>query len=299
MSATMPRSIHCRRLIAAAASSALVVVGLAPMSAAQASTSSASTVITLGSKTIAGVPASVAPGYHTFILKESAAQLKKDPRGLDILQLAKGYTTKQFGKDAAATFMGKYTAAAKKAYIRLIKNTVSLGGVNLEGDFTVTGKSFTVLLKPGTYVLDNEATDQGAPDACQTLTVAGASVGAKPKAVGTMTSKEFAFKVTGVKAGRHVYALHNAGAQIHMYFIFAVDKGHSLDEIGQALGTDGPPPAWIGSGGYAGVVTGGQTMYTSLNFSTKKNYLLVCFMPDVKTGTPHVALGMIRLFSVK
>ena len=95
MSATMPRSIHCRRLIAAAASSALVVVGLAPMSAAQASTSSSSTVITLGSKTIAGVPASVAPGYHTFVLKESAAQLKKDPRGLDILQLAKGYTTKQ------------------------------------------------------------------------------------------------------------------------------------------------------------------------------------------------------------
>ena len=40
-------------------------------------------------------------------------------------------------------------------------------------------------------------------------------------------------------------------------------------------------------------------MYTSLNFSTKRNYLLVCFMPDVKTGAPHVALGMVRLFSVK
>jgi hypothetical protein len=299
MSATKSGTIHVRRFVVATASAALLVGGLAPMSSAAALTSPSTTVLTLGSKTIAGVPASVAPGYHTFILKESAAQLKKDPRGLDVLQLAKGYSTKQFDKDAAALMGDKYTAAVKKAYTRLLKNTVSLGGVDVAPDFTVTGSQFTVLLKPGTYVLDNEASEDGAPDNYKTLTVSGASVGAKPKTLGTVTSKEFGFKLTGLKAGRHAYALHNAGAQIHMYLIFRLDKGHSPGEINQALSTDGPPPAWLHSGGYAGVVTGGQTMYTALNFSSKYDYLLVCFMPDIKTGAPHVALGMLRLFHVK
>ena len=218
---------------------------------------------------------------------------------MQILQLAKGYTTQQLAKDAATSFADKYTAAVKKAYTRLIKNTVALGGVDLESDYTATGTSFTVLLKPGTYVLDNGATNDGAPDSYTTMTVSGTTAGAKPKTVGTITSKEFAFKLSGVKAGKHLYALHDAGAQLHMYVMLRLDKGHTLAEIETALGGQSAPPAWVHNAGFAGLLSGGQTMYTSLNFSTKSDYLLVCFMPDVKTGTPHVALGMLRLFSVK
>ena len=289
------------RVLAVVASSALVVTVIAPATAAQASsaTTSASTVLTLSSKATTGVPSSVAPGYHTFILKETAAQAKKDPRGLQVLQLAKGYTTKQLEKDGAAAFAGKYTAAVKKDYTRLIKNTTALGGLDLESDYTATGDRFTVLLKAGTYVLDNEATEDGAPDSYTSLTVSGTPVGSKPKTVGTITSKEFAFKVAGAKSGKHLYALHNAGAQIHMYVMLRLDKGHSLAEIEQALSSNGDQPAWVHNGGYAGLLSGGQTMYTALNFSKNSDYLLVCFMPDVKTGTPHVALGMFRLFDVK
>ena len=293
------RSVRARRLAVGAASGALIATGLAPMSTAAAAAPSASTVITLGSKTIAGAPATIAPGYHTFVLKESATQLRKDPRGLDILQLAKGYTTKQLSKDVGAAFGGKYTAAVKKAYTRLLKNTTSLGGLELEGDYTTTGKSFTVLLKPGTYLLDNGATDEGAPDSYKAFTVSGTAVGAKPKSVGTITSKEFAFKLVGAEAGKHVYALHDAGAQIHMYLMLRLDKGHTLAQVEAAISGNGQPPAWVHSGGFAGLLSGGQTMYTSLNFSAKSDYLLVCFMPDVKTGIPHAALGMLRLFRVK
>lgn len=295
---TTVRSVRARRLVVGAASGVLVVTGLAPTSAASAAASSASTVITLGSKTIAGAPAAVAPGYHTFVIKETAAQLKKDPRGLDILQLAKGYSTGQLSKDAGAIFTDKFTAAAKKAYTRLIANTTSLGGLELEGDYTATGTSFTVLLKPGTYLLDNGPTGEGAPDSYQTLTVKGTAVGAKPKSVGTITSREFAYKLVGVKAGKHVYTLHNAGAQIHMYLILRLDKGHTLSEVEAALGGNGRPPAWVHGGGFAGLLTGDQTMYTSLTFSSKSDYVLACFMPDVKTGAPHAALGMLRLFHV-
>ena len=293
------RSVRVRRLSVAAASGALFVTGLAPMPSAQAASSSATTVITLGSKTTTGVPTSVAPGYHTFVLRESAAQLKKDPRGLDVLQLAKGYTTKQLSQDGDAAFGAKWSPAVKKAYARLLKNTRSLGGLELEGDYTTTAKSFTVLLAAGSYVLDNGPTDDGAPDSYTTLTVAGAAAGARPKSVGTITSKEYAFKLVGVRAGKQTYALHDAGAQIHMYLFLRLDKGHTLAEIEAALSGDGQPPAWVHGGGFAGLLSAGQTMYTSLSFSSKSDYVLVCFMPDAKTGAPHAALGMLRLFRVQ
>lgn len=300
MRLALPLPTGRRGFVAAAASGALALTVLAPLPSAVAAspTTSASTVLTLTSKATTGVPSSVAPGWHTFILKETAAQAKKDPRGIQILQLASGYSVGQLKKDAGKVFGPKYTAAVKVAYTRLIKNTTALGGVDLEPTYTATGDRFTVLLKPGSYWIDNEATDEGAPDSYTALTVKGTAVGAKPKSVGTITSKEFAFKVVGAKSGKHLYALHDAGAQLHMYVMLRLDKGHSLAEIEKALGSDGPPPAWVHNAGFAGLLSGGQTMYTAVNLSKTSDYLLVCFMPDVKTGTPHVALGMVRLFHV-
>jgi hypothetical protein len=294
-------NVSRRGLVAAAATSALALTVLTPLPAARAvsPTTSASTVLTLTSKTTVGVPASLAPGWHTFILKEGTAQGKKDPRGLQVLQLAKGYTVAQLKKDGATVFGPKYTAAARKAYTRVLKNARFLGGLNLSPTYTATGDRFTVWLKPGTYWLDNQATNEGAPDSYTAVTVKGTAVGTKPKNLGTITSKEFAFKVVHAKAGKHLYALHDAGAQMHMYVMLRLNKGHSLAEIEQALRSDGPPPAWVHDAGFAGLLTGDQTMYTALNLSSKSDYLLVCFMPDVKTGAPHVALGMVRLFAVK
>jgi hypothetical protein len=287
------------RIVATTAAAALVITALGPVPAAMAAsspTTSATTTLTLGSKTISGIPRSVAPGYHTFIIKESAAQRAKDPRGLTVLKLAKGYTRRQLGKDLAATFanMGNLTAWA-----RVVRNVQALGGLELDNGTTVTGAKFTVLLKPGTYVLDNGASENGAPDSFSILTVKGKTAGAKPKTVGTITSKEFGFKVVGARHGLHTYALHDAGAQIHMYLFFRLDKGHSEAELLSALNSSGPPPAWVHNGGFAGVISGGQTMYTALNFSVHSNYELICFMPDVKTGAPHFALGMHRFFAVK
>jgi hypothetical protein len=255
-------------------------------------------VLTLTSKATLGIPASVAPGYHTFVLKQSAAQAKKDPRGITVAQFAKGYSRAQFKKDLLASFAQKPSLTA---FARITKNVTALGGLDLESDYTTTGNTFTVLLKPGTYVLDNGATDVGAPDNVSVLTVKGTAVGAKPKTVGTVTSKEFAYKVVGARSGKHQYALHNAGAQIHMYVMIRLDKGHTEKELFDLLNsnTQGPPPAWVHNGGFAGVISAGQTMYTTLNFSAHSDYEFLCFMPDVKTGTPHFLLGMHRFFGVK
>ena len=287
------------RTLAAAASAALLVtvVGPAPAAlAASSPTTSATTTLTLTSKTITGIPKSVAPGYHSFILKESPTQRAKDPRGLTVLKLAKGYTRHQLGKDLAASFanMGNL-----KAWARITRNVQALGGIEVENDFTTTGAKFTVLLKPGTYVLDNGASNEGAPDSFFILTVKGKAAGAKPKTVGTISSHEFGFKVVGARHGLHTYALHDSGAQIHMYLFFRLDKGHTEAQLLAALNSQGPPPAWVHNGGFAGVISGGQTMYTTLNFSIHSNYELICFMPDVKTGAPHFALGMHRFFAVK
>jgi hypothetical protein len=287
------------RLVAAAVAAAMCATVLAPATAeASSATTSATTVLTLTSKATLGIPASVAPGYHTFVLKESAAQAKKDPRGLTVAQFATGYTRAQFKKDLVASFGNKTNLTA---FARITKNVTALGGLDLESDYTTTGNKFTVLLKPGTYILDNGATDVGAPDNVSVLTVKGTTVGAKPKTVGTITSREYAYKLVGVRHGLHTYALHNAGAQIHMYVMIRMDKGHTEKELFDLLNsnTQGPPPAWVHNGGFAGVVSAGQTMYTTLNFSAHSDYELLCFMPDPATGAPHFTLGMHRFFGVK
>src|SRR3954466_13828539 len=108
------------RLGAAVASGALLATVAAPASAiATSPTTSSSTVLTLSSTKIAGVPASIAPGWHTFVLKESAAQAKKDPRNLTVEQFAKGYTRAMFTKDLASTFGPKPNL---KAFARVTKN---------------------------------------------------------------------------------------------------------------------------------------------------------------------------------
>lgn len=287
------------RLVAGAAAAAMLATVLAPATAeASSPTTSATTVLTLTSKATVGIPASVAPGYHTFVLKESAAQAKKDPRGITVEQFAKGYSRAQFSKDLLGIFAQKVDL---KAYGRIIKNVKAVGGLDLESDFTTTASKFTVLLTPGTYILDNGASSEGAPDNFSVLTVKGTAVGAKPKTVGTVTSKEFGYKIVGARSGLHLYALHNAGAQLHMYVIFRLDKGHSEADLFNALNDSSAttPPAWVHNGGFAGVISAGQTMYTTLNFSPKSNYEVICFMPDLKTGAPHFALGMHRFFSVK
>jgi hypothetical protein len=300
MHVTLPALSRRRSLVAAAASGALIVTVLAPIPSALAATASATTAITLTATKTVGVPTSVPPGYHTFVLKESAALLKKDPRGLSVIQLAKGYSTAQLEKDLAAISGNKYTAADKVAYKRLLKNAKSLGGVELESDFSVTGAQFTVLLAAGTYLLDNGPSENGVKDNYTVLTVTGTAVGAKPATVGTITSKEFAYKLTGVKKGKHLYALHDAGAQLHMYVIFRLDAGHTEKELFAALeSSDAAQPAWVHNGGFAGLLSAGQTMYTTLNFTKGNSYEILCFMPDVKTGAPHFALGMHRFFSIK
>jgi hypothetical protein len=292
-----PTNVGSRLVVAAAAGAVLVaVVAPAPAALAASPTTSSSTVLTLTSTKVSGIPASVAPGWHTFVLRESAKQAAKDPRGITVFQFAKGYTRAEFTSDSAATFGSKFSA---KAYARLTKNVTSVGGLDLENDFTTTGNTFVVLLKPGSYILDDTASDQGAPDSLSVLTVKGTAVGAKPATVGTVTSKEYGYKLVGARKGAHMYALHDAGAQIHMYVIFRLDKGHTESELFTALTSNGPPPAWVHNGGYAGVISSGQTMYTTLNFSANSDYELICFMPDLKTGAPHFTLGMHRFFSVK
>ena len=294
------RSVRARRLVVGAASGALIVTGLAPLSSATAAAASATTVLTLSSKTIAGVPASVAPGYHTFVIQESKAQLKKDPRGLDVLQLAKGYTVGQFEKDGAAAFGPKWTAAAKKDYARLLKNTTSLGGLELEGDYTATGTSFTVLLKPGTYVLDNGPTNDGAPGTRTPPSPCPAPPpvpSRRPSARSPARSTPSSWSASRPASTCTPCTTRARRSTCTSCCVWT--RATPSAEIQAALSGSQQPPSWVHSAGFAGLLSGGQTMYTSLNFSSKSQYLLLCFMPDAKTGVPHADLGMLRLFTVK
>ena len=77
-----------------------------------------------------------------------------------------------------------------------------------------------------------------------------------------------------------------------------LDSGKTAHDLFNSMKTPGPLPKWAVEVAGVNPPAPGRTADITLTLDPG-NYLLVCFMPDVKTGTPHVALGMLRLFSVK
>ncbi len=95
--------------------------------------------------------------------------------------------------------------------------------------------------------------------------------------------------------GKNTVKLSNSGTQNHEMFVYKLEEGQTAQEsIALAVDTEGNVPNEFVGGMAAGP---GSELWTDFNV-TPGNYIAVCNIPDVATGTPHVALGMVGTFAV-
>lgn len=142
-----------------------------------------------------------------------------------------------------------------------------------------------------------------------TASKTNASNETEPSSVVTITEVDFAFNGfnAAIPAGTHTWKVANTGAQPHMLRISGVPAGTTAEQV-LALVTaemSGTPAATglkesdLKAVNPAGVMiqSAGATVYPIMNLD-KGHYAAVCFMPDEKTGKPHVLEGMLAVFDV-
>jgi uncharacterized cupredoxin-like copper-binding protein len=123
----------------------------------------------------------------------------------------------------------------------------------------------------------------------------------EPKADGNIMLQDFSFALpSSIQAGPLTLKVTNNGPQPHEVAILKLAKGVTMQKLLQLLSQPNPPagpPPFQDAGGL-GALKPGSSAWLKLNLQPG-NYGTVCFVPDPKTGKPHVMLGMSASFTVK
>jgi hypothetical protein len=100
-----------------------------------------------------------------------------------------------------------------------------------------------------------------------------------------------------IDAGQQTWEVFNAGAQPHELLVAKLKDGKTIGDVMTFLqsGEQGDAPYEF-QGGAQGMATG-YSNFVEFDF-TPGDYVALCFIPDPATGKPHVALGMVRPFTV-
>lgn len=109
---------------------------------------------------------------------------------------------------------------------------------------------------------------------------------------------DYAFDVkTTLTAGTHRVRVHNAGKQSHELELVRLLPGKTAADLASwAEKMAGPPPAHFLGG--VSPIAPGQANELTLDL-TPGHYVMLCFLPDVKDGKPHIAHGMVHDFVIK
>jgi plastocyanin len=122
------------------------------------------------------------------------------------------------------------------------------------------------------------------------------SANAAPATV-TVTATDYAFDAPATApAGAVTIHLINHGKELHQVQLIKLENGKTAADLGKALHTPGPPPAWIKFvGGPNGIAPGQEARATSV--LAPGSYAYLCFIPS-QDGVMHTAKGMVRPFEV-
>lgn len=131
-----------------------------------------------------------------------------------------------------------------------------------------------------------------------TVTPATGAAAAAPVADVNVTLADYSFTVPStLTAGKHTFAVKTSPGQPHELELIQLAAGKTADDFMKWMGgkMDTPPPGHGMGGAFSGVP--GSTIYFSADL-TPGDYVLVCFMPDIKDGKPHFTKGMIKTVKV-
>ena len=235
-------------------------------------------------------PQSVPAGTITFRLTNDG----KEVHHLWIVRLNEGKTPSDFMKA-----MNAWGSALK-----MPEWALDVGGPNNVGSGETADGTMT--LDPGTYMLVCWVqSPDGRPHVMKGMikalhvTAQGATAPAEPTADVVMTLDDYSFNVSSpIKPGRRTIRFENRAAQSHEAVVAELlpDKTLTQAIVWMNEGQAGAPPVKM-LGGASGIAKG-RHMFITADF-TPGNYVLLCFIPDAKTGKPHSALGMAKEIAVE
>jgi len=129
------------------------------------------------------------------------------------------------------------------------------------------------------------------------VTAANGSTGTEPSADATVSLSDYKFDVQGtLNAGKHTIKVQDAGPQPHEIEVVRLAPGKTLNDLSAWMkNPQGPPPA-NALGGVSAILPG-MTAYFTVDL-TPGDYALLCFIPDMKDGKPHLEHGMVKQFKV-
>jgi hypothetical protein len=233
--------------------------------------------------------ASVKAGF----VKVSLDNQGQEPHQVQLVRINDGVTPQQL-QEAQTDQTGE----------KLLPLVTVKGGVN--GIAPGTKQSAVTKLDAGQYLMlcflrGADGVAHAAKGMVAPFTVsAPATKAAEPKYGSEVEAKDFSFTLPTFKAGEQTIELKNAGPSPHEMTLYRVADGKTAADVQNALSATTPPtgpPPFVWAGGGAAVAPGTSTFPTlDLKPGT---YVVTCFVPDPKTGKPHIALGMFSSFDVK
>ena len=208
---------------------------------------------------------------------------------LQLLQLHKGYTKADFGRDIGRTFRGRVHA------IRRVDRQVSWWG-GAEARKNHPGR-FALTLNPGTYYL----IDQNGP-AVTKLTVTGS---VQPRG---WIRNSSTIVGTGGDRFRAPKAIPHSGWTVfkdisdepHFLVLQRIKRGVTRHTITRYFksGNQAEPTWALPTSTSSGIVSGGSQILFHYNLPPG-HYAILCWWPSDETGMPHAMMGMYRLINLR
>jgi len=231
-------------------------------------------------------PDTIPAGWNNFHLVNDGPALHH----LLIVRLDSGKTAADFG------------AAMQKPGAPFPAWATLVGGPNAPNPGAESNGAFN--LEPGNYLMlclvdIPDHVPHFAKGMMHPFTVtASQAAGTEPASDATVALGDYAFTLTGtLSAGHHVVKVTNGGPQPHEVEIVKFAPGKGMKDLGAwAANFQGPPPG-DAIGGVAPLAKGTSGVFTI--DLTPGNYALLCFIPDMKDGKPHIEHGMFKEFAVK
>lgn len=192
--------------------------------------------------------------------------------------------------------------ALKKGPAELLRLVTPTGGPGMTAPRGRTRVSLELV--PGDYLVacfieSPDHTPHVAKGMIAFFTVTGRRSRGSLTTAGQIVLSDFHIQLPAGFTGRGIYRVVNRGAQPHEVEILRLAPGKTLADAKAFLSDPaqaGPPPL-IPAGGAQGIMRG-TVNYLHLNLAPG-TYVAACFIPDFKSGKPHLALGMMSTFQVK
>ncbi|MGN6474467.1 MAG: hypothetical protein ACTHK4_12580 [Mycobacteriales bacterium] len=220
-------------------------------------------------------------------------------RTLQILRFKAGYTLSDLHSDLTYFFKnggdtGKPTQAAIRHLDHAIRHTSFYGGADAGAGKTATE---TVVLPAGRYTfLDDSGNLPRRPRIVHVpANPTGVAAPAPPtQAAQTMTTKRRFSGPTTLPASGTISITNHSTESPHQLFLQHVKKGTTRKQVERGFQSQKPPSFLLKGSAGADVLGKGKSQ--TLQYSLPKGtYAEFCFLPDPKTGVPHVFMGMIRM----